>query len=122
MVYSATTFKHAFDYKPSDIYWYDASFLASSGSINLFLMLIGNFLQAALFLIRFPCLTCIRCTADCGWITGHSYVTYGPLLNGATVLVYEGVISENFLIDIMPRITINNNCVSFGLVLVLPCL
>ena len=31
------------------------------------------------------------CTADCGWITGHSYVTYGPLLNGATQLVYEGV-------------------------------
>ncbi|KAF2945083.1 hypothetical protein DAI22_02g191500 [Oryza sativa Japonica Group] len=51
MVYSATTFKYAFDYKPSDIYW---------------------------------------CTADCGWITGHSYVTYGPLLNGATVLVFEG--------------------------------
>ncbi|KAF8667330.1 hypothetical protein HU200_053005 [Digitaria exilis] len=51
MVYSATTFKHAFDYKPTDIYW---------------------------------------CTADCGWITGHSYVTYGPLLNGATVLVFEG--------------------------------
>uniref|UniRef100_K3Y5J6 Acetate--CoA ligase n=1 Tax=Setaria italica TaxID=4555 RepID=K3Y5J6_SETIT len=51
MVYSATTFKHAFDYKPADVYW---------------------------------------CTADCGWITGHSYVTYGPLLNGATVLVFEG--------------------------------
>mmetsp|Transcript_37029 Transcript_37029/g.147756 ORF Transcript_37029/g.147756 Transcript_37029/m.147756 type:complete len:738 (-) Transcript_37029:2234-4447(-) len=31
------------------------------------------------------------CTADCGWITGHSYVTYGPLLNGATQVVYEGV-------------------------------
>ncbi|KAG0489423.1 hypothetical protein HPP92_008234 [Vanilla planifolia] len=46
MIYSATTFKYAFDYKPSDVYW---------------------------------------CTADCGWITGHSYVTYGPLLNGATV-------------------------------------
>ncbi|KAK8629034.1 hypothetical protein V6N13_077893 [Hibiscus sabdariffa] len=30
------------------------------------------------------------CTADCGWITGHSYVTYGPMLNGATVVVYEG--------------------------------
>ncbi|XP_062225540.1 acetyl-coenzyme A synthetase, chloroplastic/glyoxysomal-like [Phragmites australis] len=51
MVYTATTFKHAFDYKPTDVYW---------------------------------------CTADCGWITGHSYVTYGPLLNGATVLVFEG--------------------------------
>uniref|UniRef100_A0A0D6R8L0 acetate--CoA ligase n=2 Tax=Araucaria cunninghamii TaxID=56994 RepID=A0A0D6R8L0_ARACU len=52
MVYSATTFKYAFDYKPSDVYW---------------------------------------CTADCGWITGHSYVTYGPLLNGAKVVVFEGV-------------------------------
>uniref|UniRef100_A0A1D1YZF8 Acetyl-coenzyme A synthetase n=1 Tax=Anthurium amnicola TaxID=1678845 RepID=A0A1D1YZF8_9ARAE len=51
MVYTATTFKYAFDYKPSDIYW---------------------------------------CTADCGWITGHSYVTYGPLLNGATMIVFEG--------------------------------
>ncbi|KAG9160753.1 hypothetical protein Leryth_021921 [Lithospermum erythrorhizon] len=51
MVYTTTTFKYAFDYKPSDVYW---------------------------------------CTADCGWITGHSYVTYGPLLNGATVVVYEG--------------------------------
>ncbi|KAL5700486.1 acetate--CoA ligase [Ranunculus cassubicifolius] len=51
MVYTAITFKYAFDYKPSDIYW---------------------------------------CTADCGWITGHSYVTYGPLLNGASVIVFEG--------------------------------
>ena len=30
------------------------------------------------------------CTADVGWVTGHSYVTYGPLAAGATVLVYEG--------------------------------
>lgn len=30
------------------------------------------------------------CTADVGWITGHSYIAYGPLLNGATVLLYEG--------------------------------
>ena len=30
------------------------------------------------------------CTADIGWITGHSYVVYGPLLNGATVMLYEG--------------------------------
>ncbi|KAG0459676.1 hypothetical protein HPP92_022804 [Vanilla planifolia] len=52
MVYSAITFRYAFDYKPLDIYW---------------------------------------CTADCGWITGHSYVAYGPLLNGATILIYEGV-------------------------------
>jgi acyl-coenzyme A synthetase/AMP-(fatty) acid ligase len=52
MVYTATTFKYAFDYHDDDIYW---------------------------------------CTADCGWITGHSYLTYGPLLNGATVVVFEGV-------------------------------
>lgn len=52
MVYTAITFKYAFDYRPGDIFW---------------------------------------CTADCGWITGHSYVAYGPLLNGASVLVYEGV-------------------------------
>ncbi|KAF4397580.1 hypothetical protein G4B88_027320 [Cannabis sativa] len=51
MVYTATTFKYAFDYKPSDVYW---------------------------------------CTADCGWITGHSYVSYGPLLNGASCIVFEG--------------------------------
>ncbi|MDX1975639.1 MAG: acetate--CoA ligase [Rickettsiales bacterium] len=31
------------------------------------------------------------CTADVGWITGHSYVVYGPLLNGATTLMFEGV-------------------------------
>ncbi len=30
------------------------------------------------------------CTADVGWITGHSYVVYGPLTNGATTLMYEG--------------------------------
>ena len=31
------------------------------------------------------------CTADCGWVTGHSYVVYGILANGATTLMYEGV-------------------------------
>jgi acetyl-CoA synthetase len=30
------------------------------------------------------------CTADIGWVTGHSYIVYGPLLNGATTLMYEG--------------------------------
>jgi acetyl-CoA synthetase len=30
------------------------------------------------------------CTADVGWITGHSYIVYGPLSNGATVMMYEG--------------------------------
>ena len=31
------------------------------------------------------------CTADCGWVTGHTYVVYGPLSNGATSLMFEGV-------------------------------
>lgn len=54
MVYSATTFKYAFNHQAGkdEVYW---------------------------------------CTADCGWITGHSYLAYGPLLNGATQVVFEGV-------------------------------
>ncbi|KAI7837757.1 hypothetical protein COHA_008388 [Chlorella ohadii] len=31
------------------------------------------------------------CTADCGWITGHSYVTFGPMLNCATQILFEGI-------------------------------
>lgn len=31
------------------------------------------------------------CTADIGWITGHTYIVYGPLLNGATTMMFEGV-------------------------------
>ncbi len=30
------------------------------------------------------------CTADCGWVTGHTYIVYGPLANGCTSLIYEG--------------------------------
>lgn len=52
MVYTAYTFKNAFQYRESDIYW---------------------------------------CTADIGWITGHSYIVYGPLANGATTVLFEGV-------------------------------
>ena len=52
MVYTAYTFKNAFQYRENDVYW---------------------------------------CTADIGWITGHSYIVYGPLANGATTLMYEGV-------------------------------
>src|SRR5687767_2060232 len=33
---------------------------------------------------------CYWCTADVGWVTGHSYIVYGPLANGATVIMYEG--------------------------------
>ncbi len=52
MVYTAFTFKNAFQYREDDVYW---------------------------------------CTADIGWITGHSYIVYGPLANGATTILFEGV-------------------------------
>ncbi|KAJ8259942.1 hypothetical protein GJAV_G00175250 [Gymnothorax javanicus] len=52
MLFTATTFKMVFDYRPDDVYW---------------------------------------CTADIGWITGHSYITYGPLANGATSVLFEGL-------------------------------
>ena len=51
-VWSETTFRHVFDYRPGEVFW---------------------------------------CTADIGWVTGHSYIVYGPLLSGATVLMFEGV-------------------------------
>ena len=31
------------------------------------------------------------CTIDIGWITGHSYIIYGPLLSGATTVMFEGI-------------------------------
>ncbi len=34
------------------------------------------------------------CTADIGWITGHSYIVYGPLANGASVFIYEGALDQ----------------------------
>lgn len=52
MVFTAYTFKNAFQYRENDVYW---------------------------------------CTADIGWITGHSYIVYGPLANGATTVMFEGV-------------------------------
>lgn len=58
------------------------------------------------------------CTADCGWITGHTYLTYGPLLNGVTSLIFEGVpthptparcwqIIEKYKVRILPRHTLD---------------
>ena len=46
------------------------------------------------------------CTADCGWITGHSYIVYGPLSAGATCVMYEGAPNfpaENRFWDIVER-------------------
>ena len=51
-VWTETTFRYVFDYRPGEIYW---------------------------------------CTADIGWVTGHSYIVYGPLQNGATALMFEGI-------------------------------
>jgi acetyl-CoA synthetase len=50
------------------------------------------------------------CTADCGWVTGHSYVVYGPLSAGATVLMYEGALNfpaEDRTWDIIERYGVN---------------
>eukprot|EP00658_Telonema_sp_P-2_P016218 TRINITY_DN16279_c0_g1_i2.p1 TRINITY_DN16279_c0_g1~~TRINITY_DN16279_c0_g1_i2.p1 ORF type:complete len:663 (-),score=194.98 TRINITY_DN16279_c0_g1_i2:239-2227(-) len=50
------------------------------------------------------------CTADCGWITGHSYIVYGPLCNGTTSLIFEGVPtypSPNRFWDIVERHKVN---------------
>jgi len=51
-VWTETTFRYTFDYRPGEVYW---------------------------------------CTADIGWVTGHSYIVYGPLQAGATALMFEGV-------------------------------
>ena len=42
------------------------------------------------------------CTADVGWITGHSYIVYGPLSNGATCLMYEGAPNQPCLLYTSP--------------------
>ncbi len=50
------------------------------------------------------------CTADIGWITGHSYVIYGPLSNGATSLMYEGVLRDSnpgCLWDVIEKYSVN---------------
>jgi acetyl-CoA synthetase len=50
------------------------------------------------------------CTADCGWVTGHSYVVYGPLCNGATTLMYEGAPNhprEDRFWDIIDKYRVN---------------
>ena len=38
------------------------------------------------------------CTADIGWITGHSYILYGPLLNGATTVILKGFLHIQILV------------------------
>ena len=56
----------------------------------------GGYLTQAAFTHKYvfdlhPTTDVYWCTADVGWITGHSYVVYGPLANGATQVMYEGV-------------------------------
>ena len=50
-VYTSTTFRYVFDYRPEDRWW---------------------------------------CAADPGWITGHSYIVYSPMINGATTILVRG--------------------------------
>ena len=56
-VYTSTTFRYVFDYRPEDRWW---------------------------------------CAADPGWITGHSYIVYSPMINGATTILYEGAPNHPF--------------------------
>lgn len=54
----------------------------------------GYLLQAALtfkYVLDYRDGEVFWCTADVGWVTGHSYILYGPLANGATTLMFEGV-------------------------------
>jgi acetyl-CoA synthetase len=55
----------------------------------------GGYLTQAAFTHRMvfdikPDLDIYWCTADVGWVTGHSYIVYGPMINGATQIIYEG--------------------------------
>ena len=52
------------------------------------------------------------CTADIGWITGHSYIVYGLLLAGATTLMFEGVPTFRMLVGSGP-FAINTMSISF---------
>ena len=80
MVYAASTFKHVFDYRDGDVYW-----CAARASLDCPL---ERSRRSAIGARPLRALTSHvrggRCTADCGWITGHSYITYGPTANGAT--------------------------------------
>jgi acetyl-CoA synthetase len=54
----------------------------------------GYLLQAAMtfkYVLDYRDNEVFWCTADVGWVTGHSYIVYGPLANGATTLMFEGV-------------------------------
>ena len=67
MVYTAYTFSNVFQYR-------------SKGTVNLGREDTRATMQDVYW-----------CTADIGWITGHSYIVYGPLANGATTVMFEGV-------------------------------
>ncbi len=73
MVYIGHTFKTTFDYDNTPSLPNPRRFSASSP--------VGEGTNPEVF----------WCSADVGWVTGHSYTVYGPLLNGATTLMFEGV-------------------------------
>ena len=47
------------------------------------------------------------CTADVGWVTGHSYIVYGPLANGATALMFEGIPTIAQFWDVVDKHNVN---------------
>jgi acetyl-CoA synthetase len=71
MVWAGTTFKHVFDSRPSAATYPPAHAGASGGPAAV---------RPDVFF----------CTADMGWVTGHSYIAYGPLVNGAHTVLFEG--------------------------------
>ena len=50
------------------------------------------------------------CTADIGWITGHTYVVYGPLCCGATILIYEGAIQQDTCWHLIEKYGVGLDC------------
>ncbi|MGH0143149.1 UNVERIFIED_CONTAM: hypothetical protein FKN15_034533 [Acipenser sinensis] len=109
LLYTAATFKYVFDYQPDDVYWCTAdigwitghSYITygplANGATSVLGVLhtVGGYLlyTAATFKYVFDYQPddVYWCTADIGWITGHSYITYGPLANGATSVLFEGL-------------------------------
>ena len=55
------------------------------------------------------------CTADVGWVTGHSYILYGPLCNGAITLMFEGGANLSGCLAILAGLSTNIRSTSFTL-------
>ena len=109
MVYASMTHQYIFNYKPKDIYWCTADIgwvtghsyiclLYTSGSTGKpkgVLHTTGGYMVYASmthqYIFNYKPKDIYWCTADIGWVTGHSYIIYGPLSNGATTIMFEGI-------------------------------